>query len=209
MGRFNDDVFEAEFEIATPREEVWQSFKKLEKEDGTWFMPGWEAPGTPIEIDEPRLICVNKDIEPCKDSKIAVHLESTETGTKVMVVQSGFPAWVKHSLESFTIGGNQIVADLVLYLETGVRAGRHWMPWAFCGIMAREVDTGLEVTGSVPGCYAERIGFEPGDRLISLGGAPLFSHLELQTLLRVFTAGQDLEAAWVRGNELHKASAAL
>lgn len=209
MSGFVNDRFEAELEVEQSPEQVWQSLAVLKKEDGRWFMPGWESPATELEAVEPRLLRVNKDIEPCKDTEIAIELESTEKGTRVLVVQSGFPAWVKHSLESFTIGGNQIVADLLLYLERGVQAGRHWMPWAFGGFTVREVETGLEVVAPVPGCFGERVGLEPGDLLISLGGAPLFSHLELQALLRVFRTGQELEATWVRGRELQRGTAVL
>lgn len=209
MGRFVEDEYIADFVVEQPREDVWASFERLKKSDESWWMPGWESPGTALEVEAPRLLRVNKDAEPCKDSTIAVTLESVEKGTKVLVVQSGFPAWAKGNLEAFTIGGNQIIADLVLYLETGVQAGRHSMPWAFAGLFAREVPTGLEVTMALPGCFAERVVLQTGDRLLTLGGAPVFAEIEVQALCRVFTMGQELEATWVRGRELQRGTASL
>lgn len=209
MGRFIDDRFEAEFTVEESAADVWRQLESLKTDDGRWFLPGFEAPATELEADPPRRLEANKDVEPCKDTTIALELESVERGTRVLVVQSGFPAWVKGSLDSFTIGGNQIVADLALYLRRGVRVGRHWMPWAFPGFTAREVDTGLEVVDVLPSCFGERLGLEPGDLLLTLGGAPLFTHLEMQALLRVFPAGEELEATWVRGRDLQAASASL
>ena len=133
-------------------------------------------------------------------------LESVDNGTRILVVQSGFPAWVKESLESFSIGGDQIIADLILFLERGVEISRHSMPWAFIGCTAREVATGLEVTAVMPGFSAERIGLVCGDLLMTLGGAPVFTQLCLQAICRVLRPGEEIHATWVRGDEIQAGS---
>lgn len=125
------------------------------------------------------------------------------------VVQSGFPAWARASLESFTIGGNQIIADLLLYLDRGVLVARHSMPWAFAGFSAKEVGTGLEITAAFPGCFAEKAGLQEGDLLLTLNGAPVFTHEGLQGMLRVLEQGREIEATWVRGRELQRGTAPL
>jgi len=214
MGRFVDDRFEAEFTVEQPVEQVWTRLEQQNETEPAWLsawprFPGAATTGEVIEVDPPRTVRVHKSSEPCKGSEIAVSLESVDNGTRVLVVQSGFPAWVKEALESFTIGGNQIVADLVLYLERGVEISRHSMPWAFAGLSTREVGTGLEVATVIPGCYAEKAGLQPGDLLMSLNGAPLFTQLCLQAMLRVFKAGDEVEATWVRGDELQRGSSAL
>ncbi len=214
MGRFIEDRFEAEFVIAKPLEEVWESLEKHNHTEAAWLsawprMPGFEKTGEIIEVAAPRLVRVRKDSEPCKGSEIAVSLESVDNGVRIVVVQSGFPAWVKEALESFTIGGNQIIADFVLYLERGVEVSRHSMPWAFAGFTTNEVATGLEVDSVIPGFFAAKAGLQPGDLLMTLGGAPVFSQLCLQAMLRVFKTGEELEATWVRGRALQSGSGSL
>jgi hypothetical protein len=213
MGKFIEDRFEAEFLIDKTIDEVWASLERQKGPDPTWLtvwprMSG-DSTGEVIETSKPHHVRVHKHSEPCAGSEIAVSLTSEENGTRVLVVQSGFPAWAKDALESFTIGGNQIVADLALYLERGIELSRHSMPWAFSGISAREVQTGLEVTGVMPGTFAERSGLQPGDILLTLGGAPVLTHLELQTVMRVFRTGQNLDATWVRGTQQQGGSASL
>ncbi len=214
MGKFIDDRYEAEFVIEKTQAEVWELLQQENDIEPDWLttfprMPGFEKTGSVIEVDPPRLVRAIKEAEPCKDTEIAITHESVENGTKVMVVQSGFPAYVKEALESFTIGGNQIINDLALFLERGVLMSRHSMPWAFAGFTTKEVDTGLEIQAVMPGFFGERVGLQPGDLLMTLGGAPVFTQLDLQALLRVFAMGEEYEASWVRGNELLSAQGQL
>lgn len=214
MGRFVDDRYEAEFTVNQSQEEVWQKLMAENEHQhcflGVWpSFPGFEVTARVTEVDPPNTIRAHKESEPCKDSEIAVSLEATESGTKVLVVQSGFPAWVKSALESFTIGGDQIICDLVLYLETGVEMSRHSMPWAFAGFTTHEVGSGLQVAELVPGCFGEKAGIQPGDLLMTLGGAPVFTQRDLQALLRVLPSGDTIEASWVRGGELLHGQAVL
>ncbi len=214
MGRFIEDRFEAEFVVAKTPEEVWESLEKHNDTEAAWLsawprLPGFDKTGEIIEVEAPRLVRVRKDSEPCKGSEIAVSLESVDNGTRILVVQSGFPSWVKEALESFTIGGNQIIADFVLYLERGVEVSRHSMPWAFAGLTTSEVATGLEVNTVIPDFFAAKAGLQSGDLLMTLGGAPVFSQLCLQAMLRIFKSGEELEATWVRDCELQRGSGVL
>lgn len=214
MGRFNEDRFEAEFVLEQPLEQVWARLQEQNAAEPAWLsawprFPDSATTGEVIEVDAPVSVRVHKHSEPCKGTEIAVTLESVDNGTRVLVVQSGFPAWVKSSLESFTIGGNQIIADFILFLERGVEISRHSMPWGFAGLTTREVGTGLEVDTVMPGCYAEKAGLQPGDLLMTLNGAPLFTQLCLQAMLRVFKSGDEIEATWVRGRELQRGSSVL
>jgi len=214
MGRFIEDRFEAEFIVEQPLEQVWEKLQEQNDTEAAWLsafprFPGFATTGEVIAVDAPYSVRVHKSSEPCKGSDIAVSLESVDNGTRVLVVQSGFPVWVKDALESFEIGGNQIIADLVLFLERGVEVSRHSMPWAFAGITTREVGTGLEVATVMPGCFGERAGLQSGDLLMTLNGAPLFTQLCLQAMLRVFKGGDEIEATWVRGSELQSGSGLL
>ena len=61
----------------------------------------------------------------------------------------------------------------------------------------------------MPGFYAEKAGLQPGDLLMTLGGAPVFTQLCLQAMMRVFKQGDEIEATWVRNNELRRGTSAL
>lgn len=214
MGKFTDDRFEAEFVVDQTREEVWNQLEKTNEREPAWLSAFPRFPDSPttgeiIEKEAPHRIRAHKHSEPCKGTEIAITLESVNNGTRVLVVQSGFPAWVKDSLESFTIGGNQIIADLVLFVERGVEGSRHGMPWAFPGLTTKEVGTGLEIDTVMPGCFAEKAGLQPGDLLMTLNGAPVFTQLCLQAMMRVFKSGDQVDATWVRGRELQRGSGVL
>ena len=214
MGKFIEDRYEAEFTIEKSQEEVWQALLEENETENRFFsafprMEGFDRTAEVIEVDAPRLIRATKVAEPCKDTEIAITLESVSNGTRVKVVQSGFPAWVQGALETFTIGGDQIVCDLVLYLDRGIEMSRHSMPWAFAGFTADEVDTGLEIRMVVPGCFGERAGLAPGDLLMTIAGAPVFNQLELQALLRLIKTGDNTEVTYVRRGTLEKAHAVM
>jgi uncharacterized protein YndB with AHSA1/START domain len=204
-----EDRFEATFVVELPIDAVWEALARGEQPDGRFWLPGFEAPGERLEVEPARLLRVRKAAEPCAGTEIAIQLEASGSGTRVHVVQSGFPAAMRAARELFQIGWSQIVADLILYLERGVSARRHVSPWAHPGCGVREVPTGLEVTAVLPGGFAAQAGLLPGDRLLYLGGAPVFSQLELQALLRVFRRGDELEASFVRGRELRSGSGVL
>jgi hypothetical protein len=214
MGRFVEDRFVAEFVLEMSIAEVWDQFQKENERELSWLsafprFPDSVTTGEVVEVNAPRSIRVRKHSEPCKGTEIAVSLEEVDNGTRILVVQSGFPARVKDSLESFEIGGNQIIADLILYLERGVEISRHGMPWAFPGFTTKEVGTGLQIETVMPNCFAERVGLRPGDLLMSLNGAPLFTQLCLQAMMRVFKQGESVEALWVRGADVQKGMADL
>ena len=109
---------------------------------------------------------------------------------------------MKASLKSFTIGGDQIIADLLLCLDRGVLVARHSMPWAFAGFNAKEVGTGLEITAAFPDCFAEKVGLHEGHLLLPLHGALVFTRQGPQGMLRVLEQGREVEATWVRRREL-------
>ncbi|MEX0782643.1 MAG: PDZ domain-containing protein [Dehalococcoidia bacterium] len=208
-----EDRFEATLVLDVSADDAWAALtgKLVEgAADGTsYWLPGFEAPGDVLELDAGRLLRVRKAAEPCKGTEILFQLEASETGTRVTVVQSGFPAWVKAALEDFTLGWHEILADIVVFLEHGVRARRHAAPWASTGLATRTTPGGLAVVAVSPGSFGERAGIEAGDLLLKLRGGPMLSRLQLQTMMRACAAGEEIEAIWVRGRERMKATAAL
>ena len=83
------------------------------------------------------------------------------------------------------------------------------MPWSFAGVGVKEVQTGLEVEWVLPDTWAQRVGLQPGDRLLTFGSAPVFTQLCMQTMLRATPAGAQTAATWARGNTLEQGEAPL
>jgi S1-C subfamily serine protease len=119
----------------------------------------------------------------------------------VTVVQSGFGAMFDQALDGLAIGWEHILADLHLYLETGLRGLRHLRPWAALGCTLTQTASGLRVQEVTPSMYAAEVGLRPGDIILTVGGAPISRNVELQTVMRVFREGDELKASWARGGE--------
>ena len=107
------------------------------------------------------------------------------------------------------IGGDQIAADIALYLEHGVMAERHNMAWAFPGALTHRAPGGLMVDLVVPSSWAERLGLQTGDILVTCGGCPVTEQHDLQTLMRLFAVGDEVAATWVRDGQLQQSVATL
>ncbi len=107
-----------------------------------------------------------------------------------------------------TIGWSHIVADVLLYLERGVAGGRHVRPWATLGCNVHETPGGLEID-AVWGGFAERVGMQRGDLLLTVAGAPVVTRRELETVTRVCPTGGEIEATWVHERALTGATSAL
>ncbi len=211
-----EDRFEATFVIDAPPDEVWQRLLTARPLGGASspdaphrWLPAFEGSATDIAIEPGKQLRVVKDTMPCKGTEIVVVLEAAGSGTRVTVVQSGFGARFQAALDSLTVGWEHIVADLCLYLERGIRGGRHLRPWAGLGLVLKHVDAGLLVADVAPGSFAARSGMARGDVLVTLGGAPMTNQREFLTITRVFGSGQELAATWARGSELIRATATI
>lgn len=214
MGKFIEDSYVAEFVVDDDIQTVWMRLQEQGEGEPKWLSAFPRFPGSPIageviEVKEPDLIRAKKVSEPCKGTEIAVSLESVESGTKVHVVQSGFPAYVKDALEMFRTGGDQIINDMVIFLSRGVALMRHQNAWASVGAMVKDVDGGIEVVAASPDTWAARIGLEAGDLLVTLNGSPVFNQFEFAGMGRVLPRGEELAAEWIRGNELLEGNAVL
>jgi uncharacterized protein YndB with AHSA1/START domain len=142
-------------------------------------------------------------------TEITVTFESIETGTRITVVQAGFAEGPEgdNELEGHRRGWDRILADLALYLETGIAFPR-FNPRPRFGLVVRHVAAGMEVVEAVPGSFAERVGMRPGDILLQLGEVGVYDMVELWVLGKAFGVG-DLEAVWARAGELCRATATL
>ncbi|HIG41411.1 MAG: hypothetical protein ABGY96_02710 [bacterium] len=214
MGEFRDNGYFAEFEIDQPVKKVWQMLQLRNDRQPAWLtawpcLPGFQTTGEITNMEAESLITVHKHSEPCMDSEISVALVPAGNGTQVTVRQYKLPEWVKTAVPLFVLGGDQITADFILFLETGVEVSRHSMPWAFSGFTADECGSGLILTGVMPGLFGERLGLQSGDRLVTFGSAPVFTQWCVQALLRVLKSGDEVESTWIRDGKLLKGTATL
>jgi len=201
------DQFETTFSISVSPDVAW---KRLDQrnEDGRWLLPAFEGTGDELAVEPGSKLHVRKVTEPCAGSEIVIVLEHEGSGTKVTVSQSGFPAWFASATDAFAIGWRHIVADLALYLDRGVKGGRHARSWALLGCSLRESLLGLEVVVVMPGTLAAAIGLVPGDIVLAVGGAPIVMRAELETMMRI-AGGTEIEVEWVRGEQKLTATGTL
>ncbi len=204
--------FEVTFTLDIPREEAWANLAgdgPKADEAGTlqWWLPGFEAPGNQVEVDPGRLLRVTKAVEPCKDTEIVVVMEDAGTGTRITIVQSGFPAWIERNIEAITIGWTHIVADFALYVRTRQRGKRHIARWGSPGIEVRDSLEGPVVTAVRDDSYGKRVGLAEGDIVLTVGGVPMANSRDFYSAVRLLRTGEPVVATWIRGREPFTGSA--
>lgn len=218
--------FEKTFSVSVPVERAWQAWTDPE-EMTRWFSDevfdhelkpggkvaygtgGYRVDGTFEEVTPGSRLCWTEEPGLLPDTtEVTVTFTSHQGGTRITVTHAGFGEgedWLG-DLESHAHGWSQVLADLVLYLETGVafRRGSHWR--SRIGIYPVETDAGVRVGRLVTGGAAEEAGLQEGDFLVQLNGAPLFDIGDLWLLLTEHQPDEELEAVVVRpgGPSHHK-----
>ena len=104
-------------------------------------------------------------------------------------------------LEGTAIGWRQAIADLVVYLRTGVPARRFVAAMHSPGMTMRDTDAGVEVAASRPATLADQAGLAAGDLLLRVGGVPVFAITDVWVLMREHGPGTELEIEYVRSDE--------
>ncbi len=221
--------YERTFTLQVAPDRAWRAFAEP-REMEAWFrdrvevfelrpgghiiyeMAGRRVVGTVDEVQPGRLLqwTAGPGLLPGA-TVITVTFEQVEAGTRITITQSGFgdtDEWLT-LLESHSLGWNQLVADLALYLRTGISFKR--MPnWkSSVGALVADTLAGVEIVKVLPDGFAERAGLARGDLVVQLGRAPIFSRSDLWVLLREHEPGEKMEAAFVRDNQLHHAGARL
>lgn len=216
-----NDNFEATFVVDVAIDAVWDAVaRKTEPApDGTpqYLIAGFPAYGgdhepgslgSEIEVDPGRLLRVRKVEMPCAGTEIAVALESTGSGTRVTVVQSGFDSWFQRHRGIRDAHGHQIIADLRLFIERGVFApGTNW--GTSFGIDHEETGTGLEILGVNDDSFAARAGMTAGDLLLTVADVRIHDSAQLWTVQALLRRGEAYEVSWVRGRDVMCARATL
>jgi uncharacterized protein YndB with AHSA1/START domain len=216
------DKFEKTFEFAVPLERVWQAFTDPKELDAwypgsikdadvrpggriTWPMGEYDYIWEIVEV-EPHRRLVWKEPPGLLpgETEVTALFEETDTGSRVRVTQTGFGQgedWLGQ-LEGFALGWSQNLANLYLYLRTGVGLDRFFTWRSETGATVTDTPAGPEVLKVKPGSFAEQAGVQAGDIIVQVGAAPVFDQSDLWVLEREHDPGEALEAAYVRGHEL-------
>jgi uncharacterized protein YndB with AHSA1/START domain len=215
------------FKVAVPPARAWLAFadgrerSKWEAQEYEidprpggrlrWTLPGMECEGQVVEVEPERFIRHTEGSGPHAQTEVTTRLTPIEGGTRIQITHSGFGDGEGAALtvQSVTLGWAQAIADLVLYLEHGVCAGRFVRRMLHAGLQVSETAVGLVVETTEARGYAERAGLQPGDVLLGLAGAPIYSRPELWVMLRQHQPGEKLTVEYARAGAVGSASAVL
>ncbi len=215
------------FDVAVPVARAWRAFadgderakwEALEYEIDPrpggrlrWTLPGFECEGEVLEVEPERFMRQREGSGPHSQTEITTTFTEIEGGTRIHITHSGFGEGDEAALtvQSVTLGWAQGIADLILYLEQGVKAERFVRRMCHAGLQFTETPAGLKVETLEEGGYAERAGLKPGDFVLALAGVPIFSRPEFWVLMRQHEPGEKLEVEYAREGERGNASAVL
>jgi len=176
-----------------------------------WTLAGHEATGRVEEAVPEKLLRHVEGDGPHMNCEITVTFEAVDEGTRITITHAGFgdaenwDEWI----EATSLGWSQAIADLVLYLDTGVPARRFTRRMEPPGMRATDTPAGIVVQTVLPGGLADQAGLQPDDILLTVGGAPVFTLPELWVLLREHTVGDHLEFEYVRDGERRTGKGAM
>lgn len=210
--------WERRFEIAVPIDTVWQAFTDPEYRRKL-FSPPPHAQGDGVARGDPQAGIRVIDAQPKRllrwvqerpdlpeKAEFTVTFESTERGSRITVTRCGFGEGELADLfsEANALGWLHGIMDLVLFLETGQLVKRHYegCNQSSTGIAYAETDAGLEVREMAAGSFADEVGLRRGDRLVRIGGAPVYTRSDLWLVNALLAPGSELDVEFVRGREL-------
>jgi len=223
-------TFERTFVVAVPVGRAWSAFVEPREREAWMSPPGRdpiENPGAAYPADGfPEVQFKVEEVDPNRRLRwrqgphcdppgwldIVVTFEEVESGTRITISRSGFGDSEEWTLfgQSTTLGWNESIADLVCYLETGIRAGRHFGGGkGSVGASMLETGAGIRIVNVVPGGFADAAGLSQGDLLLRLGGAAVVRRSDVWALERAHGPGAMIDAEYVRNGELLRGNALL
>ena len=193
------------FEISSTPAQAWKALEAASvgrADPNGWWVPGFESKADEVEREPDTRLTLRKAQQPCEGTLITITFEHIDTGTRVRVVQSGFDeAFVRGAGESFWIHSQHINLDFELFLATGVIGRRAWRSLVWLGVRAVTSSYGVGVIGVQPDSWADRVGLQKGDVLLTVANAPLYSTRDLGLVQHFVRAGDEITATWARGAE--------
>ena len=209
------------FEVAVPLERLWRAFMD-DKEYGRLL--SW--PGAPAEHEadpvrhkvsehEPlrKIVFQQEKGLPDTRGEFTITFESTAGGSRFTVTRVSFGEGEEAGVfgEANFLGFCHGFRDLILYLETGVNARRHYVgcSQSATGMLFQEREWGIEVLGVQPGSFAEQAGLMRGDRVLRIGNAAIYSRNDVWSLTMEHPPRTELTIEYVRAGERRKSAARL
>ncbi len=207
------------FEVSVPVERVWRAFTDPEERARLAAPAGARPdpnPGEPklLEVVPMQRLRWAQEVATLPErAEFTVVFESTEHGSRFTVTRYGFGEGEDADVfsESNGLGFEHGFRDLVFYLETGQVPHRHYFGCSrsCTGMTYAERDWGVEVLRVSPGGFGAQAGLARGDRLLRVGGAPIYTRADLWLLNVEHASGRELEVEFVRGRERMRGSGRL
>ncbi len=125
--------------------------------------------------------------------------------SRVNVVHFGFGDAERWQIfgTSFSRGWDEAIADLILYVRTGINLPRHIDDRrASIAAWPCRREWGIEITDVFAGGFSDQAGMRPGDILVKLGRAGIYDVADIWTFARARAAGDEVEATYMRGKTL-------
>jgi hypothetical protein len=215
------------FVVPVPVAKAWAAFVEPGEREA-WMMPSGRDqlthPDTPVmEGFEPGELKIDAVEKHCRLSwlhrpagldgwyRTTVKFDEVHAGTQITLTRDGFGQtedWCHYGANTAR-GWDEHVADLILYLETGVSGGRHWAFRSGLAATMLQSGSGVRITHVVPGGFAEHAGLRTGDVLVRLNGASVVHLTDIAFAGREHPPGAVIEVEYVRGGKLRRGRAPL
>lgn len=168
-----------------------------------------------VESDEERrLVWIER--EGVDVVEMTVTFTAGESGARITLTRAGFgsSSTLENRVGGRFLGWVESMHDFALFLERGMRAVRHtpsgrgFRKLALLGLDIRESALGV-VAGDVRAGLGREAGVQPGDLLLTVNGAPIFSRADAWLFQRLLQPGQEVELTYLRGRETRSGRASV
>ena len=223
MGKSIEKVFT----VAVPVERAWSAFAdgaERSKWEATvyeidarpggavhWELPGIESYGRVEEVETNRVLRHTELDGPHAKAEITVRFEDLGTSTRVTITHAGFgdgDGWDEW-LEGTSLGWTQAIADLIVYLETGVATHRFTAGMSSPGMSMTDIPGGVRVLDVQPVGLAADAGLQRDDLLVRIDGTPIFTISDLWVLMHQRSPGERCTVEYVRDGRMASGSGAV
>jgi uncharacterized protein YndB with AHSA1/START domain len=219
--------YERTFSVSVPVERAWRAFTDPDEIE-IWMAEKFDAdtqrqegvaatPGGPVRfavteyVENQRLGYRQWAASPDTGIEVTVVFESIDAGTRITMTQAGFGDGSVLESDGVRRGMDESLADLVLYLEHGVRFARHRDVTARCSLGAElsEIPGAVRVDSVTEHEFADAAGLQPGDLVLQLGGGPVFDLTDVAFFLREHQEQERADVVFARGGDVHRSHAQL